>query len=56
MNSSKMLDTMVGLFVVAGLLALFFLGMNVSNLSSFGGEKGYTISARFTNSGGLKIG
>ncbi len=55
MNSSKTLDTWVGLFVVAGIAALFFLGMQVSNLTSFGNEAGYTISAKFTNSGGLKV-
>ena len=55
MNSSKTLDTLVGLFVASGVIALFFLGMNVSNLASFGNQEGYTISANFTNSGGLKV-
>jgi phospholipid/cholesterol/gamma-HCH transport system substrate-binding protein len=55
MNSSKTLDTWVGLFVVAGIAAIFFLGMKVSNLTSFGNEPGYTIFGKFTNSGGLKV-
>ena len=46
---------MVGLFVTAGLIALFFLAMQVSNLSSFQGNESYTIKARFENVGGLKI-
>ncbi|MGR9053434.1 MAG: outer membrane lipid asymmetry maintenance protein MlaD, partial [Gammaproteobacteria bacterium] len=34
---------------------LFFLALKVSNLSSFASEGSYTISARFSNSGGLKV-
>lgn len=55
MQASKTLDTLVGLFVILGVIALFFLGMKVSNLASFGGEPGYIVNARFTNSGGLKV-
>ena len=55
MQNSKTLDTLVGLFVAAGVVAIFFLGMRVSNLTTFGGNDGYTISARFENSGGLKV-
>ena len=52
-NSTQ--DTLVGLFVASGIVGLFFLAMQVSNLSSFSDEDGYTITARFENSGGLKI-
>jgi len=48
-------DTLVGLFVASGIVGLFFLAMQVSNLSSFVEEDSYTITARFENSGGLKI-
>ena len=48
-------DTFVGLFVASGIIGLFFLAMQVSNLSSFVSEDSYTITARFENSGGLKI-
>ena len=47
-------DTLVGLFVASGVAGLFFLAMQVSNLSSFVDEDSYTIIARFENSGGLK--
>ena len=47
-------DTLVGLFVASGVAVLFFLAMQVSNLSSFVDEDSYTIIARFENSGGLK--
>ena len=55
MQHSKTLDTLVGLFVASGIIALFFLAMQVSNLSSFITPEGYLVSARFENSGGLKV-
>ena len=48
-------DTLVGLFVAAGIAGLFFLALQVSNLSSFGQQDTYTVIARFESSGGLKI-
>ncbi|MEO1904824.1 MAG: outer membrane lipid asymmetry maintenance protein MlaD, partial [Methylococcales bacterium] len=55
MQNSKSLETLVGLFVVIGIGALLFLGLNVSNLASYSDTDGYTITARFENSGGLKV-
>ena len=55
MQHTSTQDTLVGLFVASGIVGLFFLAMQVSNLSSFSDEDGYTITARFENSGGLKI-
>ncbi|UOA10148.1 MULTISPECIES: outer membrane lipid asymmetry maintenance protein MlaD [Methylobacter] len=55
MQHTSTQDTLVGLFVAAGIVGLFFLSMQVSNLSSFGDEESYTIIARFENSGGLKV-
>mgnify|MGYP001317802225 FL=1 len=55
MQHSSTQDTLVGLFVAAGIAGLLFLALQVSNLSSFTEQKGYTITARFENSGGLKV-
>lgn len=56
MQHSKTIDTLVGLFVASGIVALFFLAMHVSNLSSFIDNKdGFHITARFENSGKLKV-
>jgi phospholipid/cholesterol/gamma-HCH transport system substrate-binding protein len=52
-NSTQ--DALVGLFVAAGIVGLFFLALQVSNLSSFTEQEGFTVTARFENSGGLKI-
>ena len=46
---------MVGLFMMAGLVALFFLAMKVSNLGTFSGGDVYHVAARFENIGGLKV-
>ena len=53
--NTRTLELLVGLFVAAGLAALFMLSMSVSNLTSYGGDEGYNISARFDNIGGLKV-
>lgn len=55
MQHTKTLDTLVGLFVASGIVALFFLALQVSNLSTFVSNEGYLITARFENTGGLKV-
>lgn len=45
----------VGAFMAVGFVALFFLAMQVSNLSSMTSSDGYEIKAKFTNIGGLKV-
>jgi phospholipid/cholesterol/gamma-HCH transport system substrate-binding protein len=45
----------VGLFIAAGMAALFLLAMQVSNLSRAGSGESYTITATFENIGGLKL-
>jgi phospholipid/cholesterol/gamma-HCH transport system substrate-binding protein len=49
------MEITVGAFMAAGFVALFFLAMQVSNLSSLTGGDGYHITARFDNIGGLKV-
>jgi phospholipid/cholesterol/gamma-HCH transport system substrate-binding protein len=54
MQQRNLTELMVGLFVTAGIIALFFLAMNVSNLRESSVPDGYTLLARFGNIGGLK--
>jgi len=54
MNTRK-IEILVGLFVAAAIVAFFMLAMNVSNMSSYTGDKGYEIKAHFDNIGGLKV-
>jgi phospholipid/cholesterol/gamma-HCH transport system substrate-binding protein len=55
MQHTSTQDTLVGLFVAAGIVGLLFLALQVSNLSNFIEEDTYTVNARFENSGGLKV-
>lgn len=55
MQHTSTQDTLVGLFVASGIVGLFFLALQVSNLSSFTEQDSYTVTARFENSGGLKV-
>jgi phospholipid/cholesterol/gamma-HCH transport system substrate-binding protein len=50
----KSLDLWVGLFVLLGVAALFFLAMKAGNLSSLSFDKTYPVITRFDNIGGLK--
>lgn len=47
-------EVLVGLFVLLGLVALVFLALKSANLASFSTDKGYAVTARFDNIGGLK--
>ncbi len=50
----RIVETLVGFFVLLFFVAMFILAMKVSNLASFSGTGGYTVSAYFENVGGLK--
>ncbi|MEW8499886.1 MAG: outer membrane lipid asymmetry maintenance protein MlaD [Candidatus Thiodiazotropha taylori] len=52
---TRQLEITVGFFMALGLVALFFLAMQVSNLASISSDEGYTITARFDNIGGLQV-
>ena len=55
MTHQRNLEMLVGAFVAVGIVALFFLALQVSNLSTVSGEEGYNIEARFDNIGGIKV-
>lgn len=50
----KGIETLVGLFVLLGMLGMVFLALKAANLASFGGGDTYTLTAKFDNIGGLK--
>lgn len=54
MGQNKSVEFATGLFIFLGLVALFFLITQTTNISAYGGE-GYTVTARFTNVGSLKV-
>lgn len=49
------IDIWVGIFVVAGILALLFLSVRVGNLGGSKLQNPYELQARFDNIGGLKV-
>jgi phospholipid/cholesterol/gamma-HCH transport system substrate-binding protein len=50
----KSLDLWVGLFVVLGAAAIFFLAMKAGNMSSLSFNQTYPVVTKFDNIGGLK--
>ena len=52
----KSLEFFVGLFVLAGFIALLFISMQAANLGNFSvNSHTYEVSANFDNIGGLKV-
>jgi phospholipid/cholesterol/gamma-HCH transport system substrate-binding protein len=51
----RSIDILVGLFVLAGILALFFIALRAANLGDAVVSTGYHLTARFDNIGGLKV-
>lgn len=54
MNTRKT-EILVGVFVAAGMAALFMLAMKVSNLNVYSSDEGYEIEAHFDDISGLKV-
>ncbi len=54
MKQNRMIETVVGLFLLAGFVALLVLAFWVSGLTNMGRSHYYTVYADFDNIGGLK--
>ncbi len=54
MKRSKVMELGVGLFMLAGILGLVFLGLRVSGLSLERPASSFELEANFANIGGLK--
>jgi len=55
MNKRRHIDLSVGIFMLVGLLALFFIVMKVSGITQIVSNNGYPVVAYFTDIGGLKV-
>jgi phospholipid/cholesterol/gamma-HCH transport system substrate-binding protein len=53
--TTRNIEIWVGIFIAAGIAALFMLAMKVSNLATYSNDKGFEITARFENVSGLKV-
>lgn len=54
MESSPARELGAGMFILLGFAALFFLATQTTNVGSYVGDKGYTVTARFDDIAGLK--
>ena len=52
---TRAIETIVGLFMLAGILSLVMLAFQVSGLANIVGKNGYTVTADFDNIGDLRI-
>jgi phospholipid/cholesterol/gamma-HCH transport system substrate-binding protein len=52
--SKRGIETMVGLFVLAGFIAIGYLALKAANLAAMTVGETYMVTARFDNIGGLK--
>ena len=55
MLQKRILELLVGLFMLAGILAVFFLAFKVSGLSQYSARDSFQVSAIFDNIGDLKV-
>jgi phospholipid/cholesterol/gamma-HCH transport system substrate-binding protein len=51
----RVVDLWVGLFVIAGFVALMILALKVGNLGAYSPKEVYVVTAHFDNIGGLKV-
>ena len=52
---NKVMEFMVGLFILAGLLGLLLLAVKVSGITMIGSKDYYVVTAEFDNIGDLKV-
>jgi phospholipid/cholesterol/gamma-HCH transport system substrate-binding protein len=53
--SKKGIESLVGVFVLLGIVGLLFLALKAANLGTFSTGDTYTLTAKFDNIGGLKV-
>lgn len=51
----KYLETLVGFFILLAIAGLLMLAFQVSDLTTYQGNKGYNVTAQFDNIGDLKV-
>jgi len=54
MKQTRTIEIVTGAFIILGLAALYVLATSATNIGSYGENKGYVVTAEFSNIGGLK--
>ena len=55
MQSKRIVEFFVGIFIIVGVLAMFYLALKVSGLSQYSASDSYRVTAIFDNIGDLKV-
>jgi phospholipid/cholesterol/gamma-HCH transport system substrate-binding protein len=55
MRQTRTIEISTGLFIILGFASLLFLATQTTNIRAYGNTGGYTVTANFTNVGGLKV-
>ncbi len=55
MNEKQHIELLIGIFMLAGLIAISFLALRMGDIGLFNDDQ-YTINAKFTSASGLKSG
>jgi len=54
MKQTRTIEIVTGAFIILGLAALYVIATSATNIGAYGESKGYTVTASFSNIGGLK--
>ena len=55
MRQTRTIEISTGFFIILGFVSLLFLATQTTNIQAYSGNGGYTVTASFTNVGGLKV-
>ena len=55
MRQTRTIEISTGVFIILGFVSLLFLATQTTNIQAYSGNGGYTVTASFTNVGGLKV-
>lgn len=55
MKQTRTIEIVTGFFIILGFAALYVIATSATNIQSYGRARGYSVTATFTNVGGLKV-
>lgn len=54
MRQTRTIEIVTGLFILLGVAALYVIATSATNINAYGKQRGYNVTATFSNIGGLK--
>lgn len=55
MKQTRTIEIVTGFFIILGFVALYVIATSATNIKAYSEGGGYTVTANFTNVGGLKL-